>query len=315
MRSSSFVHRSRSQPYLGLLSPLPGLPRVPRQRRVSYDDAVTESRGRRRRALGQHWLVDRRVLRRIARAVYFAPGDAVIEVGAGSGLLTELLAQRASRLIAVELDPELAASLRQRFGGRENVSVVEADVLSMAPDDILSRGGGGLPYVVAGNLPYFIGSAIVRHFLTARAQPRRLVVTLQAEVARNMAAEPGEMSFLSVEMQYYTEPRVLFEIAPTAFRPPPKVRSAVVRLDTHEGAAVEVDDGEAFFRLVQAGFAARRKQLRNALAIGLGCSPGEANAMLAKAGLEPRRRAQTLTLEEWARLYRAQPGASAGVSR
>ena len=282
---------------------------------MAYHDAVTESRGRRRKALGQHWLVDRRVLRRIARAANFTPDDTVIEVGAGSGLLTELLAQRASRLIAVEVDPEHAASLRQRFGGRENVSVVGADVLSVAPEEILAEGGGGPPYAVVGNLPYFIGSAIVRHFLTAAAQPRWLVVTLQAEVARNMAAEPGEMSYLSVEMQYYAEPRVLFEIAPSAFRPPPKVRSAVVRLDTHDGTAVDVDDREVFFRLVKAGFAARRKQMRNGLAIGLRCSAAESEAMLAVAGLEPSRRAQTLTLEEWADLYRACQGAGVGVRR
>jgi len=108
-----------------------------------------------------------------------------------------------------------------------------------------------------------------------------------------------------VEVQYYAEPRLLFELPPSAFRPPPKVRSAVLRLDVREGTAVEVDDREAFFRLVQAGFAARRKQLRNALAIGLRCPAAEAEAMLVSAGLAPDRRAQTLTLEEWAALYRA----------
>jgi 16S rRNA (adenine1518-N6/adenine1519-N6)-dimethyltransferase len=276
---------------------------------------VTQSRGRRRKALGQHWLVDRRVLGRIARAADITPEDTVIEVGAGTGLLTALLAQRAARLIAVEVDPELAAALRERFRDREHVHVLEANVLSVAPEELLARGGGGLPYVVVGNLPYFIGSAIVRHFLAARAQPRRLLVTLQAEVARNVAAAPGDMTFLSAEVQYYAEPRLLFEVPPSAFRPPPKVRSAVLRLDTRHGTAVEVDDREAFFRLVQAGFAARRKQLRNALAIGLGCGPAEAEALLLEAGLDPGRRAQTLTLQEWAALYRAYRGTAAGVSR
>ena len=275
---------------------------------------MTQSRGRRRKALGQHWLVDRRVLGRIARAADIGPEDTVVEAGAGSGLLTGLLAQRSSRLIAVEVDPELAAGLRERFRDRENVCVLEADVLSVAPEEVLARGGGGLPYVVVGNLPYFIGSAIVRHFLAARAQPQRLLVTLQAEVARNMAAAPGDMTFLSVEVQYYAQPRLLFELPPSAFRPPPKVRSAVLRLDTRHGTAVEVDDREAFFRLVQAGFAARRKQLRNALAIGLGWAAAEAEAVLLEAGLDPGRRAQTLTLQEWAGLYRAYRGTAAGVS-
>lgn len=253
------------------------------------------------------------MLRRIARAADFTAEDTVIEVGAGGGLLTELLARRASRLIAVEVDAELAAGLRERFRGRDNVSVLEADVLSLAPEEVLARGGGRLPYVVVGNVPYFIGSAIVRHYLTARAQPRWLLVTLQAEVARNIAAGPGQMSYLSVEMQYYVEPRLLFEIPGSAFRPPPKVRSAVLRLDTREGTAVEVDDREAFFALARAGFAAPRKQLRNALAIGLACSTAAVEAMLAEAEVEPTRRAQTLTLEEWRALYRAHLRAAAGV--
>ncbi len=270
---------------------------------MAYHDAVTESRGRRRKALGQHRLVDHRVLRRIVGAADFGDEDTVIEVGAGSGLLTELLAQRASRLIALEVDAEFTGGLRERFRGRDNVSVVEADVLSISPEEVLTRGGGRMPYVVVGNLPYFIGSAILRHFLTARARPRWLLVTLQAEVARSIAAGPGKMSYLSVEMQYRAQPRLLFEIPAAAFRPPPKVRSAVVRLDTRQGTAVEVHDREAFFRLVQAGFAAPRKQLRNALSIGLECGAAEAESMLGVAGVEPTRRAQTLTLEEWAGLY------------
>ncbi len=276
---------------------------------------MTGSRRGRRKALGQHRLVDRRVLRRIARAADFTPDDTVIEVGAGSGLLTELLARGVSRLIAVEVDPELAAGLRERFHDRENVSILEADILSLAPEEVLARGGGRLPYVVAGNLPYSIGSPIVRHFLTARVQPRWLLVTLQAEVARNVAAGPGDMTYLSVEMQYYAQPRLLFEIPASAFRPRPKVRSAVLRLDTREGTAVEVDDREAFFALVRAGFAAPRKQLRNALAIGLACSASAVATMLAEAGVEPTRRAQTLTLEEWRALYRAYRQAVAGVSQ
>ncbi len=259
--------------------------------------------------------MDGRVLSRIARAADFTSADTVVEVGAGTGLLSERLARRASRLIAVEIDAGLAGELRLRFQGQDNVSVIEADVLSLAPEEILVRGGGRLPYVVVGNLPFYVGSAVVRHFLTARAQPRWLLVTLQAEVARNMAAGPGGMSFLGVETQLYAEPRVLFQIPPRAFRPPPKVTSAVLRLDVRDGTAVEVDDREAFMQAVRAGFAAPRKRLRNALAIGLGCEPGEAEAILAVAGIDPARRAQTLTLEEWMALYRAQQGRAAGAVR
>lgn len=277
---------------------------------VTYYCVVRATRGR-RRALGQHWLVDKRVLGRIARAADFTPQDTVIEVGAGTGLLTDLLAQRATRLIAVEIDPALAARLGERFAGRDNVSVIEADALDLTAEQVLAVGGGGLPYVVVGNLPYSAGSAIVRHFLTDRAPPSWLLVTLQAEVARNMAAEPGHMSYLSVETQYFAEPRLLFEAPPRAFRPPPKVTSAVLRLDVRGGPGMEVDDREAFFRFAQAGFAAPRKHLRNALAIGLRCETGEAERLLAEAGIDPQRRAQTLTLEEWGALYRAYAGSGA----
>ncbi len=273
---------------------------------MPYDGGVTEVRRRRpRKALGQHWLVDRRYLDRIAAAAEVGDEDTVIEVGAGTGLLTQRLARRACWLIAVEVDAELAASLRERFADQPQVCVVEADVLAVTPDELLARGGGRLPYVVVGNLPYFIGTAIVRHFLAATVQPRRLVVTLQAEVAARMAAGPGRMAYLSVETQLYARPRLLFLVPPRAFRPAPKVRSAVLQLDVRDGTGVEVDDREAFLRLVQAGFAAPRKRLRNSLALGLGLSPAQAEAMLASASIEPAVRPAALTLEEWAALYRA----------
>jgi 16S rRNA (adenine1518-N6/adenine1519-N6)-dimethyltransferase len=249
--------------------------------------------------------VDRRALGRIAAAADFSGEDTVVEVGAGTGLLTERLAGRARRLIAVEVDAALADALRQRFAARPDVTVVAASVLSLTPDELLVRGGGRLPYVVVGNLPYFIGTAIVRHFLTATVQPRWLVVTLQAEVAQNMAAPPGRMTYLSVETQLFARARILFHLPPRAFRPPPKVRSAVLRLDVRDGTAVEVDDRQAFLRLVQAGLAAPRKRLRNSLAVGLAARPAEAEAMLVAAGIDPALRPAALSLEDWGRLYRA----------
>jgi 16S rRNA (adenine1518-N6/adenine1519-N6)-dimethyltransferase len=128
---------------------------------------------------------------------------------------------------------------------------------------------------------------------------------VQAEVAESMAAEPGLMSLLSVATQFYARPRVLFYVPPRAFRPPPKVRSAVIQLDVRPQPAVAVDDREAFFHLVRAGFAAPRKQLRNALALGLSLQPAAAEALLAAAAIDPQRRAQTLSIDEWARLYEA----------
>lgn len=273
---------------------------------MTYHGCVRESRRRRpRKALGQHWLVDRRLLGRIAAAADFRDEESVIEVGAGTGLLTELLGRRTRHLIAVEVGADLAAGLRKRFADRPHISVLASDVLALPPEELLARGGGRLPYVVVGNLPFFIGTAIVRHFLQATVQPRWLLVTLQAEVARNIAAAPGRMTYLSVETQLFAQPRILFHLPPRAFRPPPKVRSAVLRLDILDGTAVEVDDRDAFLRLVQAGFAAPRKRIRNSLAVGLTTSPGEAEAILSAAGIDPALRPAALSLQGWAQLYRA----------
>ncbi len=268
-------------------------------------------RVRARKGLGQHWLTDSRYLGRIVAAAEITEEDTVVEVGAGTGLLTQRLAERASRLIALEVDPRLAADLRQRYTASANVTVVETDVLEVGVDEILSMAAGGLPYVVVGNLPYFIGTAIVRKFIQDRIRPRRMVVTLQAEVARNMAAEPGHLSYLSVETQIFAGARVLFRIPPRAFRPPPKVDSAVVRLDALESPDVEVDDVAAFLALARAGFAAPRKRLRNSLAIGLRTEPAAAEAVIARAGLNPAKRPAELSLTDWRALYFTQRALSA----
>jgi len=252
--------------------------------------------------LGQHWLVDRRVLTRVADAAEIGAGETVVEVGPGRGALTGLLAERASRLIAVEVDAALAEALREKYAEAANVSVVEGDVLELPVDRLLNN-GGGMPYVVVGNLPYFIGTAIVRKFLTSQLRPARLVVMLQAEVAERMTAQPGAMSYLAVETQLYAEARLLFRIPAKAFRPPPKVQSAVVRLDVRDSPDVEVDSQAAYLEVVQAGFAAPRKRLRNSLAVGLRIEPAEAAALLADAGVEPDQRPAMLSLEQWRDVY------------
>ncbi len=258
---------------------------------------------RAKKRLGQHWLTDRRILQRITAAAEFTPEDTVIEVGPGRGALTGLLAERATRLIAVEVDPALAVALAETHRDHHNVSVIEGDVLELSVEEILNRGGGGLPYVVVGNLPYFIGSPIVRKFLAAPVKPRWLVVMLQSEVAQRMAASVGKMSYLSVEMQVMADVRLLFRIPARAFNPPPKVQSAVVRLDVRDSPEVEVDNMAEFLKLAQAGFAAPRKRLRNSLAVGLRVTPAEAAEVLAEAGVDAEQRPQMLTLENWRDIY------------
>jgi 16S rRNA (adenine1518-N6/adenine1519-N6)-dimethyltransferase len=271
-------------------------------------------RGRARKSLGQHWLIDRAALRRIAKAAQITDEETVIEIGAGTGLLTELLAAQARRLIAVEVDEALATRLGERFATNDGVKVLEHDVLETTPEELLIAGDGRVPYVVVGNLPYFIGTAIIRRFLYAQIRPRSLIVTLQAEVAERIAAPPGRMSYLSVEMQTLASARLLFHLPPRAFKPAPKVRSAVVRLDVLDTGEVEVDDRDAFLALARAGFAAPRKRLRNSLAVGLRIRASEADEMLSLAGVDPEQRPANLTLADWQEVYFAWRSHQRGAS-
>jgi 16S rRNA (adenine1518-N6/adenine1519-N6)-dimethyltransferase len=261
-----------------------------------------------RKSLGQHFLTDRRVLQRILAAAALSSADTVIEAGAGTGVLTQALASAAGKVIAVEIDEALCDRLRRRLAAFPNVEPVCGDILALSPNELLSRAQASPPYVVVANLPYYIASAVLRHFLESAQPPARMIVMLQAEVAQSIAAPPGRMSLLSVGVQFYAQARVLFYVPPRAFHPPPKVRSAVIRLDVRPEPAVAVDDRQAFFHLVQAGFAAPRKQLRNALALGLGIDPASARGLLDTANIDPSRRAQTLRLDEWGCLYRAWRG-------
>ncbi len=267
-----------------------------------------------RKSLGQHWLTDRRYLQRVAEAVGATGAETVIEVGAGTGLLTEHLAEHAARVIALEIDSKLVTQLRARLRGRNNVWVVEGDALTLRPEDVLKTGGGGLPYIVAGNLPYFIGTAIVRRYLRDRLRPGRLVVTLQAEVAESVAATPPRMSYLALETQLFAAARVLFRIPGRAFSPAPKVDSAVVRLVVRDSPDVDVDNIDRFLGLVHAGFAAPRKRLRNSLAIGLRIEPPEAEVIIVRAGLDASQRPAELSLEGWRALYFSYRALKAGIA-
>jgi 16S rRNA (adenine1518-N6/adenine1519-N6)-dimethyltransferase len=223
-------------------------------------------------------------------------------------VLAQALAAVAGKVIAVEIDEALCAHLRRRLAAFPNVEPVCADILALSPDELLACAQASPPYVVVANLPYYIASAVLRHFLESARPPARMIVMVQAEVGQSIAAPPGRMSLLSVGVQFYAQARVLFYVPPRAFHPPPKVRSAVIRLDVRPEPAVAVDDRQAFFRLVQAGFAAPRKQLRNALALGLSIEPAAARSLLHAANIDPIRRAQTLSLDEWGCLYRAWRG-------
>jgi 16S rRNA (adenine1518-N6/adenine1519-N6)-dimethyltransferase len=249
--------------------------------------------------LGQHFLVDPNVLDQILASAALTPADTVIEVGPGLGFLTRALARQAGRVIAVEIDRRMVALLGETLAGVKTVQVVPADILTVDPTAL-----AGGRYLVVANLPYAITSAVLRHFLEAPQPPERMVVMVQKEVAQRITSRPGNMSLLAVSVQVYGVPRLVATVPPSAFLPAPEVASAIVRIDLHPQPLVPQPEREAFFRVVSAGFSHPRKQLHNALAQSLWFAPGGATRALEAAGIDPMRRAQTLSIEEWLRLSR-----------
>ena len=277
---------------------------------MKQDSLLAQTRGllrrfdlRARKRLGQHFLVDDEVLAVITSAAGLVPGDVVIEVGPGLGFLTRELARNAGRVIAVELDSRLAAMLRETLAAYDNVSIVNGDILDIDPASLASGG-----YRVVANLPYYITSPVLRHFLEASVRPESMLVMVQKEVAEAIAAEPGQRSVLSISVQYYGKPEIVSYVPARSFYPAPEVDSALLRIDVYPQPAVAVGDEKGFFGLVRAGFTASRKQLVNSLAQGLGLPKAEVWSLLEGAGIAPQRRAETLTLEEWANLWRVTGG-------
>jgi len=253
-----------------------------------------------KKGLGQHFLIDEKALETIVIAAELSPEDIVIEVGPGLGVLTIELARRAGKVIAVELDTKLASLLKRRLTSLPNVNIVNADILKVSPSQLL---GGENNYKVVANLPYYVTSPILRYFVEASPKPSLMVVMVQKEVGTAIAASPGKMSLLAVSLQVYSKPKIISYVSSQSFYPPPKVDSAIVRFDLFPEPAVKIADIDGFFKVVRCGFSSPRKQLRNSLAHGLEVKPAEVGLLLEKARIEPQRRAETLSLEEWARLY------------
>ena len=269
---------------------------------------------RARKGLGQHFLIDDSVLGLIVSAAELTPDDVVIEVGPGLGVLTRELARQAGRVIAIELDNKLANILKQTLASFDNVSIVNGDILKLDPADLLREYCPELKsYKVVANLPYYITSPVLRHFLEASIKPQTMVVMVQKEVAEEIAAKPGRMSLLSVSVQLYGKPEIIDYVPAESFYPAPEVDSAILKIALYPEPAVEITDIEGFFTVVRAGFTASRKQMGNSLAQGLGLPKAEALALLEKTGITSQRRAETLTLEEWARLWRVFAGVGESV--
>ncbi len=253
-----------------------------------------------KKSLGQNFLVDPTHRARIVDAADLTRDDTVLEIGPGPGVLTELIAAAAGQVIAVELDDRLIPFLRDRFAAHPNVAIVHGDILKLDPG-VLAE---GKPYKVVANLPYYITSAVIRHVLESKPAPETLVITVQREVAERMVAQPPDMSLLALGVQFYCTGRVVARLPAGAFYPVPKVDSAVVRLDRRPGPIAEDIGAERFFEVARAGFSQPRKQLRNSLASGLQMAPAEVERWLGIAGIDPKRRAETLSLAEWTVLVR-----------
>jgi 16S rRNA (adenine1518-N6/adenine1519-N6)-dimethyltransferase len=255
-----------------------------------------------KKRFGQHFLVSPTILAGILRLADLAPDDVVVEIGAGTGTLTEALASTAGRLLALELDRDLIAPLRQRFRDRPQVEIVHADALTFDFDELPT------PIKVVANLPYGTAVAILSRLLSRRSRLRCAVIMLQREVAERLYATPGTKAYGSLTLltQWYATVTKGFHVPPSAFSPPPKVMSTVVRINPRPAPPVAVQDETDLFRLIHAAFAQRRKTLTNALRHALPLiEPAVLRRTLENSGIASSRRGETLTLDEFARLSAA----------
>ncbi|MEW6239556.1 MAG: 16S rRNA (adenine(1518)-N(6)/adenine(1519)-N(6))-dimethyltransferase RsmA, partial [Chloroflexota bacterium] len=250
------------------------------------------------KSLGQNFLQDPAALAKIVQAAEVLPTDTVLEIGPGLGSLTCHLAAAAKQVIAVELDGRLVPAFEEVTRPFDNIRLIQGDVLKISPAEILSVSD----YLVVANIPYYITSALLRHLLENTPRPRRVVLTVQKEVAERICAAPGDLSLLALSVQMYGQPSIAAKIPAGAFHPVPKVDSAVVRIDLFPSPFIPYSLLDTFFALAKAGFGQRRKQLRNSLASGLKKSPAEIEETLRAAGIDPHRRAETLSLDEWREL-------------
>ena len=249
------------------------------------------------KSLGQHWLRDRDALAHIATSADLKPDDTVLEIGPGLGTLTSELLRRAGKVIAVEFDSELARRLPAQFPGK-NLEVINDDILKF---DLSTLTAG---YKVVANVPYYITSKIIKTLMTDANKPSITVLLVQKEVAERLAAKPGKMSILAVSAQLFADVELGEVVRAELFTPPPKVDSQVVILRTRQSPFLTDISENDFFRVVKAGFSAKRKKLRSSLSGGLKLSKSEIEIILGKSGISPDIRAETLDLDAWVRLTR-----------
>ncbi|HNM77762.1 MAG TPA: 16S rRNA (adenine(1518)-N(6)/adenine(1519)-N(6))-dimethyltransferase RsmA [Tepidiformaceae bacterium] len=252
-----------------------------------------------RKALGQHFLRDTGVLLDIANAVRCPEGGSILEIGAGTGQLTEHLLRLHHPVVALEVEERLIGHLQRRFRNAPHLRIVPGDARTIAIEDLMP---GTAPFAAVGNLPYFAANPIIRHVLESPRKPSEFIAMVQREVARELAAPPGDWSLLTISVQMYATTELLFDVPPEAFDPPPAVVSSVVRMTLRPQPEVPAGDIPAFFEFVSKVFRNPRKQIHNGLSRGVWLPPDGAREALHLAGIEPSRRPETLVIPEWVRL-------------
>ena len=253
------------------------------------------------RRLGQNFLIDPNSIAKVIQAAQIQAGDVVLEIGAGLGSLTRHLAALCQQVVTIELDQAFIPVLQQVLCNYSNVRIIHGDILQIEPTTLFTP--STTSFSVVANIPYYITSAVIRHLLEATLRPKQLTLTLQKEVAQRICAAAGEMSLLALSVQLYGQPKIAAHLPAQAFYPIPKVDSAVIRVELF--AEPRIADTATFFLLAKAGFSQKRKTLRNALSGGLRLSPQQAGQLLLSAGIDPNRRAETLSLTEWGELVKS----------
>ena len=246
--------------------------------------------------LGQHWLNDKATLYKIVESANVSKDDTVLEVGPGRGSLTEVLAEVAGQVIAIEFDADLVPGLKANFATRENVNITEENILDY---DISELSAG---YKVVANIPYYITSPIIQKFLSSSNPPAVLVLLVQKEVAQRIVASPGQMSVLAVSVQLMAEVELIDYVGKEYFVPPPEVDSAILKITPLAKPLFDVDEKQ-FYSLIKAGFGEKRKKLRNSLSGGMQIKTSLVEEVLKKSGISETARAQELSLDDWYNLY------------
>jgi 16S rRNA (adenine1518-N6/adenine1519-N6)-dimethyltransferase len=256
------------------------------------------------KGMGQNFLFERGIVQQLVDVLDVQSTDRVLEIGPGLGILTEELLHHAKDVVAIELDRKLAAHLRATFGDVATFHLYEADALKIDLVEVINQDE---PYLVAANLPYSVATAVLRRLLETDHRPARLALMMQKEVAERLVARPPEMTIVGIAAQFYASTRIAFMVPPTVFLPPPRVESAVVLLETHESLALPLDQHDRFFRIVNAGFRHKRKQIANSIADEFDAPKSEITDWIVATGIDPMRRAQTLDVAEWVALTRNAP--------